>query len=105
MPGGGWVATHIDITANAAPNEVLDETKRFLDSIIESIPVGVIVKDAKTRRYVLVNRTFEAGLGLPRSDLLGRTVFDIHKAEDAQLIDDADTECLRGGRPRQLQGD
>jgi diguanylate cyclase (GGDEF)-like protein/PAS domain S-box-containing protein len=97
MPGGGWVGTHIDVTDQQQAERSLDEARRFLDSIIESIPVGVVVKDAKTRRYVLVNRTFEAGLGLPRSDLLGRTVFDIHKIEDARLIDDADTECLQGG--------
>ena len=93
--GGGWVATHVDITVQRRAERALDETKRFLDSIIESIPVGVIVKDAETRRYVLVNRTFETMLGLPRKNLLGRTVFDTHKAEDARPIDDADTECLQ----------
>jgi diguanylate cyclase (GGDEF)-like protein/PAS domain S-box-containing protein len=97
MSDGGWVATHLDVTEQRRVERGLDETKRFLDSIIESIPVGVIVKDAKTRRYVLVNRTFEAGIGLPRSDLLGRTVFEVHKPGDAQLIDDADAECLQGG--------
>jgi diguanylate cyclase (GGDEF)-like protein/PAS domain S-box-containing protein len=97
MPGGGWVATHIDITDQRRAERALDEAKRFLDSIIESIPVGVVVKDAKTRRYVLVNRAFETMIGLPRGDLLGRTVFDVHRAKEAQLIDDADTECLRDG--------
>jgi diguanylate cyclase (GGDEF)-like protein/PAS domain S-box-containing protein len=97
MLDGGWVATHIDVTAQRGAERALDQTKRFLDSIIESIPVGVIVKDAETRRYVLVNRTFETMLGLSRSNLLGHTVFDIHNAKDAKLIDDADTECLRDG--------
>jgi diguanylate cyclase (GGDEF)-like protein/PAS domain S-box-containing protein len=95
MLDGGWVATHIDITAQRRAERSLDETKRFLDSIIESIPVGVVVKDAETRRYVLVNRTFEKMLGLPRSRLLRRTVFDIHGAKEAELIDNADTESLR----------
>ncbi len=97
MLGGGWVATHIDITAQRRAERSLDETKRFLDSIIESIPVGVVVKDAETRRYVLVNRTFEQMFGLPRSRLLRRTVFDIHKPKEAELIDNADTESLRDG--------
>ena len=97
MPGGGWVATHIDITDQRRAERGLDEAKRFLDSIIESIPVGVVVKDANTRRYVLVNRAFETMIGLPRSNLLGRTVFDVHRAREAQLIDDADTECLQEG--------
>lgn len=97
MLGGGWVATHIDVTAQRRAERSLDETKRFLDSIIESIPVGVIVKDAETRRYVLVNRTFETMLGWSRNNLLGCTVFDVHDAKDAKLIDDADRECIRDG--------
>jgi diguanylate cyclase (GGDEF)-like protein/PAS domain S-box-containing protein len=95
MLDGGWVATHIDVTAQRRAERSLDETKRFLDSIIESIPVGVVVKDAETRRYVLVNRTFEKMLGLPRSRLLRRAVFDIHGPKEAELIDNADTESLR----------
>jgi diguanylate cyclase (GGDEF)-like protein/PAS domain S-box-containing protein len=97
MQDGGWVATHVDITAQRRAERALGETKRFLDSIIESIPVGVIVKDAETLRYVLVNRTFESMLGWSRGDLLGRTVFDVHNAKDAKLIDDADKECLWEG--------
>ena len=95
MPDGGWVATHIDITERRRAERELDETKRFLDSIIENIPVAVVVKDAKTRKFLLVNRAFEAMLGASRNDLLGRTVFDIHQAKDAQIIDDADTESLQ----------
>jgi diguanylate cyclase (GGDEF)-like protein/PAS domain S-box-containing protein len=95
MPDGGWVATHIDITEQRHAERELDETKRFLDSIIENIPVAVVVKDATTRKYLLVNRAFEAMIGTPRSELLGRIVFDIHKPEDAQIIDDADSESLR----------
>lgn len=94
MPNGGWVAIHIDITEQRRAERELDETKQFLDSIIENIPVAVVVKDAKTRKYLLVNRAFEKMLGIPRSELLGRTAFDIHQAKDAQLIDDADSESL-----------
>jgi diguanylate cyclase (GGDEF)-like protein/PAS domain S-box-containing protein len=73
----------------------LDETRSFLDSIIENIPVAVVVKDAKTRQYMLVNRAFEAMLGVPRSELLGRTVFDAHTQRDAKAIDDADSESMQ----------
>ena len=95
MPGGGWVATHVDITEQRRAERELNETKKFLDSIIENIPVAIVVKDAKTRKYVLVNRAFEAMLGYPRSEMLGRTVFDIHKAKDAQSIDEADSESVQ----------
>jgi diguanylate cyclase (GGDEF)-like protein/PAS domain S-box-containing protein len=75
----------------------LDETRSFLDSIIENIPAAVVVKDAKTRQYMLVNRAFEVMLGMPRSELLGRTVFDAHTRPDAQAIDDADSESIKTG--------
>ncbi len=94
MPDGGWVSTHEDITKRRRAEQELDETKRFLDSIIENIPVAVVVKDAKTRKYLLVNRAFEAMLGLQRSDVLGRTVFDIHGTKGAQVINDADSASL-----------
>ena len=73
----------------------LDETKQFLDSIIENIPVSVVVKDAATRKYILVNRAFESMIELPRHDLLGRTVFDIFRIEDAEFMNRADTRVRR----------
>ncbi len=93
-PDGGWVATHIDITEQRRAEQELDETRQFLDSIIENIPVSVVVKDAKTRKYLLVNRAFETMLGIPRSEMLDRTAFDIHRPQDAKNIDDADTESV-----------
>ena len=95
MPDGGWVATHIDITEQRRAEQELDETRKFLVSIIENIPVSVVVKDAKTRKYLLVNRAFETMLGIPRSEMLDRTSFDIHRPKDAKSIDDADTESLQ----------
>jgi diguanylate cyclase (GGDEF)-like protein/PAS domain S-box-containing protein len=94
MDGGGWVTTHADITEQKLAEEKLDETKAFLDSIIENIPIAIIVKDAKTREFVLVNRAFEAMIGLRRDELLGRTLFDIYQAKDAELIDKTDNEYL-----------
>ncbi|MGB6171024.1 MAG: EAL domain-containing protein [Xanthobacteraceae bacterium] len=95
MPEGGWVATHIDITESRRAEQELDETRKFLVSIIENIPVSVVVKDAQTRKYLLVNRAFETMLGIPRGEMLDRTSFDIHRPKDAKSIEDADTESLQ----------
>ncbi len=95
MPDGGWVATHLDITEQRRAKLELDETRLFLDSIIENIPAAVVVKDAKTRKYLLINRAFETMLGMARQDVLGRTVFDIHNRIDATGIDDADSVSLQ----------
>jgi diguanylate cyclase (GGDEF)-like protein/PAS domain S-box-containing protein len=50
----------------------LGRTQRFLDNIIENMPVSVAVKDARDRCYVLINRTAEAIFGIARGDLIGR---------------------------------
>jgi diguanylate cyclase (GGDEF)-like protein/PAS domain S-box-containing protein len=95
LPGGGWVATHEDITEQRRAEQELDKTKRFLDSIIEHIPIAVIVKDVSTRKYVLVNRVFQAMVGLQQNELLGKTVFDIYNSKTATFIDDLDNDFLR----------
>jgi diguanylate cyclase (GGDEF)-like protein/PAS domain S-box-containing protein len=97
MPEGGWVGTHVDVTEQRRAEKALGETKQFLNSIIENIPVSVVVKDATTRRYILVNRAFESMIEISRRDLLGRTVFDIFTAEDAAFMDRTDTESTQAG--------
>jgi len=94
MATGGWIATHEDISEQQRAEKELDQTKRFLDSIIENLPIAIVVKDAKTRQFVLVNRAFEAMIGLPRNELLSRTLFDIFPAKDAERIDRSDSEYL-----------
>jgi diguanylate cyclase (GGDEF)-like protein/PAS domain S-box-containing protein len=97
MPDGGSVAVHQDITAHLLTEKQLDETKQFLNSIIENIPVAVVVKDAVTRKFVLVNRAFEAMLKVGRDEVLGKTVFDIYRIKDAERFEASDNEAIAGG--------
>jgi diguanylate cyclase (GGDEF)-like protein/PAS domain S-box-containing protein len=94
--GGGWVATHDDITEQRRAEQELYETKQFLDSIIDNIPIAVVVKDAVTRKFVLVNRAFQAMRGLGRDELVGKTVFAFYNQRTAEFIDRMDSEVLQG---------
>ena len=96
LPGGGWVATHDDITVQYRAEQELYETKQFLDSIIDNIPIAVVVKDAVTRKFVLVNRTFQAMRGLGRDALVGKSVFAFYNQRTAEFIDRMDSEVLQG---------
>jgi diguanylate cyclase (GGDEF)-like protein/PAS domain S-box-containing protein len=96
MPDGGTVAVHQDITAHLHTEQQLDETRQFLDSIIEKIPIAVVVKDAVTRKFVLVNRAFETMLKVGRNKVLGKTVFEIYQRQDAERMDASDSEALGG---------
>src|ERR1017187_5946498 len=45
MVGGGWVATHEDITERKQAEDELRGTKKFIKTVIEHVPVPIIVKD------------------------------------------------------------
>jgi diguanylate cyclase (GGDEF)-like protein/PAS domain S-box-containing protein len=96
MPGGGLVAVHQDITKHLQAERQLDEARQFLNSIIENIPIAVVVKDVTTRKFILVNRAFEVMLKVPRAEVLGKTVFDIYRTKDAERIDASDNEAIDG---------
>ena len=97
MERGGWVATHEDITDQRRAEQELSETKQFLQSIIQNIPVAVVVKDAKTGQFLLINRAFEAMIDVPQEKLIGKTVFDIYASDYAELISRVDSDTLTSG--------
>ena len=95
MEGGGWISIHGDITEQQLASERLEQTKRFLDTVIESVPIPIVVKDATSQKFILVNQAYEAFFGWPREKLIGRTVFDLFSQEQAQRIADSDSETVR----------
>jgi diguanylate cyclase (GGDEF)-like protein/PAS domain S-box-containing protein len=49
----------------------LGRTQKFLDTIIENMPLSVAVRDVRDRCLVLINRTAEAIFGIERGNLIG----------------------------------
>ncbi len=64
----------------------LGRTQKFLDTIIENMPLSVAVKDVRDRCYVLINRTAEAIFGIERGDFIGREVHGPSDGETAQNL-------------------
>jgi diguanylate cyclase (GGDEF)-like protein/PAS domain S-box-containing protein len=95
---GGWVATHEDITQQRRAERDLEETKAFLDSIIQNVPLAIVVKDANTRKIVLANHAYEMVVGRPQVDLIGRSVTDIFPPAEAELMDKADRAAVQDSR-------
>ncbi|HZC81762.1 MAG TPA: DUF3365 domain-containing protein, partial [Nitrospiraceae bacterium] len=69
-----------------ASSAKLDHTQKFLDNIIDNMPVSVAVKDARDRCYVLINRTAEAIFGIARGDLIGKRAHDWSDKESAETL-------------------
>ncbi len=68
----GLLGAYQDITDHKRAQETLRESERFLDSIVENIPVMLFVKDAETFRFVRLNKAGERMIGRPREVLINQ---------------------------------
>jgi PAS domain S-box-containing protein len=98
MDGGGWVATHEDFTEQRRAGRILERTERFLVTVLENVPVAIVAKDARTQRYTFVNKAAEKFLGLPRAQIIGKSVRDLFPAETAGIIERQDSDLLAGNQ-------
>jgi PAS domain S-box-containing protein len=102
MAGGGWVSTHEDFTEQRRADRILARTERFLATIVENASEAIVAKDAHDLRYVLVNKAAEKMLGLPRAQILGKSVRELFPGETAELIEVKDRALLAGDQENEL---
>jgi diguanylate cyclase (GGDEF)-like protein/PAS domain S-box-containing protein len=98
-------AVHDISNAKLAENE-LRRTQKFLDAIIEHVPIPILVKDVTDAhkktceyRYTLVNRAFEELFGAPRAQIVGKTVVDLYPKERVEFIVAENDDALRADEP------
>jgi diguanylate cyclase (GGDEF)-like protein/PAS domain S-box-containing protein len=98
MEDGGWVATHDDITERKRAERELEQTRGFLDTILENVPSPIIVKDIPDLRYRLINRAAAKLLGVDRAALLGKTAAAVFPAGSAQAVEAEDRKLMELGQ-------
>ncbi|PXX51223.1 putative bifunctional diguanylate cyclase/phosphodiesterase [Aquitalea magnusonii] len=89
----------LDVSERTAAERAVQDQLQFITRLIDTIPNPVFYKD-ETGRYIGCNSAFEQYLGKARSELIGRTVFDIsppdlaarYQAADQALFDDRGTQ-------------
>ncbi|MCG6204961.1 EAL domain-containing protein [Rhodopseudomonas sp. HC1] len=91
------IALFQDVTDRLALARELDKTRKFLELVIDNIPVGLTVQNSGTGRYVLANRGAEVILNRRREDALGLTSGEIFNAKEARLIAERDDLAIRKG--------
>jgi diguanylate cyclase (GGDEF)-like protein/PAS domain S-box-containing protein len=92
---GGWVATHEDITEARNAEQERDRNRKFLDLIIDNVPTTIIVKDARSRQYVLINQSGEEYFGASRDQIIGKTAQELRPTQIADMIDEHDEQLLQ----------
>jgi diguanylate cyclase (GGDEF)-like protein/PAS domain S-box-containing protein len=87
------VAIH-DVTSVRRAEKKLQQSERFLNAVIENIPISIFVKEPRELRYVLVNRAGERLMGLRRDELIGKQTFDVFSGESARNVDANDRKLM-----------
>jgi PAS domain S-box-containing protein len=87
-----------DISEVKRSESNLVAANRFLDSLIDSLPVMVVVTDAKTLRFVRMNRMVEDTMGVSAGQMVGKTAYDLLEPDEADLTRKTDHEALTSGK-------
>ncbi len=90
------IAVARDITEVKRTATNLIAANRFLDSLIESLPLIVVVKDAETLQFVRVNQSFEKLNGISTAQVIGKDAHDLYSSAEADYMDAKDREALSG---------
>jgi len=80
---------------------ILERTEQFLAAIVENIPEGILVKDARSLRYLFVNKAAEEMIGMSRAEITGKTPRELFPPAAADLIERRDRQLLE--RTQQLE--
>ena len=102
-PDGGCVVTHLDVTERHKAEKELEETRTFLNLVIENVPAPVIVKDARDFKYVLINRAAEEYFGASRDRMIGRTAADLFSPQTADAVMAQEKQLLVERAPRHFE--
>jgi diguanylate cyclase (GGDEF)-like protein/PAS domain S-box-containing protein len=89
------IALFDDVTDRRSLSRELENTKKFLELVVDNIPVSLIVERVSDGRYLLANRGAEAILGRRREDVTGLTAADIFNPREARLIIARDEAAIK----------
>ncbi|RZN08953.1 diguanylate cyclase [Bradyrhizobium genosp. SA-3] len=84
-----------DITDRRSLSQELESTKKFLELVVDNIPVALIVEQVKDGRYLLANRSAETILNRRREEATGLTAADIFNPKEAKLIIARDEAAIK----------
>ncbi len=94
---GAVVVVH-DIAPRRVAEEELRKHRRFLESIVEEVPLMIFVKEAKELRFERFNRAGETLLGIRRASMIGKNDYDFFPKEQADFFTGRDRETLKLGK-------
>ena len=91
-------AVYDELRLRKQAEEELHRTQRFLNSLLENLPVGVFAKDAQELRFVFWNKTLTELMGYSTDEAIGKNDYDLFSQEHANFSTAQDQEAFSTGR-------
>ncbi|MDD4003726.1 MAG: PAS domain S-box protein [Elusimicrobiaceae bacterium] len=88
----------MDIDAQKKLQRHIDESKTWLQTIIDNANTVIFTKDA-AYRYTLVNKKHVMSVGYPHEHIVGKTDFEIFPPEIAKRYRSTDVLVFKSGKP------
>ncbi len=89
------IALFEDVTDRRSLSHELENAKKFLELVVDNIPVSLIVERASDGSYLLANRSAEIIMNRRREEVTGLTAKDIFNAREAKLIIARDEAAIK----------
>jgi diguanylate cyclase (GGDEF)-like protein/PAS domain S-box-containing protein len=93
------IALFDDVTDRQVLSHELENTKKFLELVVDNIPVSLTVERTSDGRYLLANRSAETILNRRREEVAGLTAAEIFNEREAKLIKARDEAAIKKRRP------
>ncbi len=89
----------INITARKKLENLLEANLTEQQTILDSSPVLIFFKD-KGNRFLRVNKAFEKVMNISRSEMEGKSMFDLYPSRQAAAYGKDDREVMKSGREK-----
>ncbi len=98
--GFNYVMT--DVTDRKIAEQKMEEHSRFLATLMDTLPVPLFYKD-NGGKYLGCNPPFEEYIGIPCSELIGKTVYDIQPKDLADAYYTSDQHLFDNPAPQKYE--
>ena len=92
------IANVRDISDRKQAEAELQQAQHFMESVLKTIPVAVVAKEAQELRFVLWNPAAEELLGFSAAEVIGKNDYDCFPKEQADVFTAKDREVLNCGQ-------
>jgi PAS domain S-box-containing protein len=76
-----------------------DRNREFLERIIEGIPLMILVKEAQSRRHLLINQAGQKLWQRSSAEVVGKTAYELFPRNAADVLTSRDNEALASDVP------